>query len=345
LEKPNGNGWMPLNLATYNGHLEVVKLLLDNGADLAVRDKYGATSLNCASANGHLEVVKLLLDKGADISVRDKYEATPLNCASANGHLEVVRLLLDKGADISVRDKYGATSLNCASANSHLEVVRLLLNNGADSAVPDYGGWTPLNVSSCLGHVDVVKLLLDTGADLMAPSTTGWIPIQSALIRGHLEVVRLLLEGSANIDAPEKGRQNGSPLSFEGLDDSQIIQRAIATLPHGTNYNGGWSMLHWACRTADFSLVNVLLESGMEQSTVTTTEPPGQWTPYDIAMFHQNKKLVPEQNEAESTVRSSSRLRLPDPRTTLIAGEKRDGFYCDGCLHVRLDYPQFKETC
>ena len=55
--------------------------------------------------NGHVEIVKLLLDKEADVNVADKEEWTPLHVASENGHVEVVKLLLDKEADVNAADK------------------------------------------------------------------------------------------------------------------------------------------------------------------------------------------------------------------------------------------------
>ncbi|KAH8598510.1 ankyrin repeat-containing domain protein, partial [Bisporella sp. PMI_857] len=58
--------WTALNSASGNGRVDVVKLLLDNGADAAIPNKDGWTPLNSASKNGHIDVVKLLLDNGAD---------------------------------------------------------------------------------------------------------------------------------------------------------------------------------------------------------------------------------------------------------------------------------------
>ena len=55
-------GWTPINTASSNGHIEVVKLLLEKGADITIASDSGWTPLNSASDNGHLAVVKLLLE-------------------------------------------------------------------------------------------------------------------------------------------------------------------------------------------------------------------------------------------------------------------------------------------
>jgi ankyrin repeat protein len=68
-----------------------------------------------AAYNGHLEVVKLLLEKGADIEHKDNDGRTPLCVAAYNGHLEVVRLLLEKGADIEHKDNDGRIPFSLAS--------------------------------------------------------------------------------------------------------------------------------------------------------------------------------------------------------------------------------------
>ncbi|KAL5359318.1 hypothetical protein BJX96DRAFT_183666 [Aspergillus floccosus] len=93
----------PLHYAADNGHQEVVKLLLDKGADPNTKN----------SSNGHQEVVKLLLDKGA----------TPLDYAAVNGHQKIVNLLLEKGADLNIMDsRCSQTPLHHAARNGHQEV-------------------------------------------------------------------------------------------------------------------------------------------------------------------------------------------------------------------------------
>ena len=79
-----------------------------------------------AAANGHLEVVRLLLEAGADKNAADARGDNALITAALYGQLEVVRLLLEAGADKNAAMANGTTALMLAAENGHLEVVRLL---------------------------------------------------------------------------------------------------------------------------------------------------------------------------------------------------------------------------
>ena len=100
-----------------NGDYEVVKLLLESGADVHALEDF---SLRQSSRKGHLEVVKLLLEKGADVHALDDLS---LITASNNGHTEVVRLLLENDANVHADVD---EALRRSTYNGHTEVVRLL---------------------------------------------------------------------------------------------------------------------------------------------------------------------------------------------------------------------------
>ena len=103
--------------ASTNGHLDVVRLLVEAGANIHASDDYAL----CQTAkNGHLEVVRLLIESGVNVHVRND---CALRWASANGHLEVVRVLLEHGADVHACDD---CALLWASANGHVKVVEYL---------------------------------------------------------------------------------------------------------------------------------------------------------------------------------------------------------------------------
>jgi len=143
----------PLRKAARYGHLEVVKYLLEQGADLHVDNDY---PLRKAARYGHLEVVKYLLEQGADLHVDNDY---PLRYAAENGHLEVVKYLLEQGADLHAGDN---DALRWAALRGHLEIVKYLVEQGADLHAEN--DWA-LRLAARNSHLEVVKCLVEKGAD------------------------------------------------------------------------------------------------------------------------------------------------------------------------------------
>jgi ankyrin repeat protein len=127
----------PLIRAAQNECAEVVRLLLDRGAELEARDSGGDTALFRAASSGHEEIVDILLSRGADVRTRDTYGATPLQEASSEGHLGVVRLLVQRlrGQGLDDVDQEERTALWWACQCGHTEVARVLLLAGADHTI------------------------------------------------------------------------------------------------------------------------------------------------------------------------------------------------------------------
>ena len=111
---------------------QIIKIL-NVGGDLNIKYKvnYGANPLHIASKNGRLDIVKKLINKGADVNANNNVNETPLHDASKNGHLEVVRELIYEGANVNDKNDNNKTPLYLASKNGHLEVVKILVKNGA----------------------------------------------------------------------------------------------------------------------------------------------------------------------------------------------------------------------
>ena len=86
--------------ASTDGDLAGVKTFIKQGADINYYVEYRGTPLNFASINGHLEIVKYLVENGADIHF-NKFNDTPLRSTSVNGHLEIVKYLIMNGVKIN----------------------------------------------------------------------------------------------------------------------------------------------------------------------------------------------------------------------------------------------------
>ena len=111
-----------------------------------------------AARKGDAAEVKALLDKGADVNAKFRYGATALFKAAERGHTEVVKLLIERGADVAVKDTfYGATAMTWALDKGHVGVIRALLAKSADGA----GDVLLTGVRS--GNAELVTAALETG--------------------------------------------------------------------------------------------------------------------------------------------------------------------------------------
>ena len=209
-----------LSDAVRDGHIEAVRLLLDEGIYLNRADSIcGWTALHVAlfgyagrRGDRRLEIIRLLLQAGADPNAAVRYRRmTPLICAANHAMTGAVQLLLQAGADPNTADVSRSTALLCAAhGNSkHTGAVRLLLQAGADVNAANVNGQTPLMAAARNGHIEALRLLLEAGADVGAANAKGQTALMSAAQNGHLEAVRLLLEAGASAAGalpPERGK-------------------------------------------------------------------------------------------------------------------------------------------
>lgn len=186
------NSETPAFIAAKNNNLAVLRVLVENGTDLAWENCDGMDILHVAARYGNVEVVKALLQYG--VEVKGINPMTALHYAAQEGHIEVVTALIDAGADVDMVDHNGHSALYYASEGGHTAVVAVLLDHGANPNAGLYGrlyeGSTPLMVASKKDHIDVVKLLVERGADVRMKDNTGRTALEIA--KGLTQVVEYL---------------------------------------------------------------------------------------------------------------------------------------------------------
>ena len=263
ISQTQNKGHTALMLASERGYDEVVALLLSNGADIVARDNNGRTALMSASEYGHNEVVALLLSNGSDIVARDNNGRTALMLASEHGHSEVVALLLSNDADIAAQTKDGWNSLVLASGNGHSEVVEQLLKSNASIAKTNCGA-SSLILASRRGYNKIVVELLQAGADITVKDIDGETALINASSQGHVAVVTQLLSKGADIAAQTKDGWN-SLMAASQNGHADVVKQLIASGVNvmSTNLSGNNALIA-ASAKGFIDIVQQLLFSGID---------------------------------------------------------------------------------
>ena len=119
-----------------------------------IKDKYGNTALQHAASGGHVEIVRHLIESGADVNSKNNTGETVLIGASHPGmgmpdkrFIEIIPLLIEAGAKVNIQDTYGLTALHRASDHEQIEIVRLLIESGANPYITSIWDKKPIDMA------------------------------------------------------------------------------------------------------------------------------------------------------------------------------------------------------
>ena len=167
------NGWTPLRIASYYGHVEVVTELLKEGAE-QIADIKGFTPLMLAAQKGHTDIIQVLLNSSTatiDMKLHASGQSA-LYFAAINGYSDAVTALLDAGADCDIKDKLGFTPIMAACQEGHHEIVKKLIEKGgANPELPDNYGYFPIHQAAQNDRAEAVKVLLENNVNVNTVST------------------------------------------------------------------------------------------------------------------------------------------------------------------------------
>lgn len=195
----------PIHMAAVRGHVDCLKVLIDAGSSLEVKDSEGHTPLHLAVANQHYRAVELLLSLKAKPDSKTRFDVTPLHLATSVGNTPCVELLLDHGAFINSQESWGQTPLVISTLRGRLPTMQCLLSHGADSEIVDYQrGQTPLHIACASKDESRVLLLLDAGCNVHTTDYRGYSPLGVAIINKFYAAIPLLLEYGARLNKCER---------------------------------------------------------------------------------------------------------------------------------------------
>jgi ankyrin repeat protein len=245
------------------------------------RGRLNARTLIKAVEQNNVALVRLLLDKGVNVNIKDSQGIPLLHTSVMNDQREITQLLLAKGADVDTQCSttfyfadgvhtesvtfIGRTALHWAREPEQIE---LLLANGANINATDCEGQTPLYSAVCLGRVDTVRVFLARGAKVdVRENRWGHTPLHAAVISVEPEVVELLISHGADVDARDK--RDCTPLHFAVLSSLRAEPEIVEQLPaYGAEVNAEYDHRVTQFRLSNFAkcsgVVKLLLDNGAD---------------------------------------------------------------------------------
>lgn len=229
------------------GYARQVASLVDWGSNIEAKDPNHKTPLIKATENGHLEVVRVLLQKGADTAAKaGRYidDGTALHVAARAGHVEIIKLLLEFGADIEAKASRGARPLHWAVEDEKEDVVRLLLERNADiNARRDYDQETPLKLTPENERDGIFELLLEKGADINIKGRLQETVLLQAVAKERTEMVKKLLEKGADVFTRNEYNDTALHLAVTYVGGDEIARLLLdkqAEISHETAHQESW---------------------------------------------------------------------------------------------------------
>lgn len=294
INAPTKSGETPLISAISTGDEELVRLMLQRGADVEARCADQMTPLMHAMIHESQHIVVSLLDKGAQIDATTA-GWTVLHRAAAMTDVPLVKLLLSRGADIEARspkdfvpnknplarmsssdmDEYdevdasdadrGWTALLRAAMNGNEVMIRLLLEKGADIEARSPSNGTPLICAAEGKYEAIVEYLLINGANVNAEDDFGWKPLHRALVnRGGERVAQMLLTHGADVDARCAYQKTPLHHAIEKSNDSMVSFLLNAGADYEARDIADRTPLITAIESRFETMVRILLEAGAD---------------------------------------------------------------------------------
>ena len=196
-------GWSTLSYAVNNGDIEIAKLLLENKAK--IKDEL-LIAIKSPIVESSINMMKLLIDNKANINYTDENGFNPLNIAIESGDMELTKFLITNGANVNSLMQDGVSLIGYAIAQNNMDLLQILIENGANVNYTNGDSWadTPLKTASRLGLDNVVRILLTRNVDINAVDMNGNTALHTAALNSQLSIVKLLLEKNPNLDIQNK---------------------------------------------------------------------------------------------------------------------------------------------
>ena len=189
----NSRGVTPFMFAILNNHESVALKLMEHGQDHSAHH-FPINTIQLAASQGLLQLLKKMLDKGADVNDNKGYKnLTPLHLIIIYEHNEAADFLLDRGADPLIMSRDGDSALHSAVAQGNISVLKAIFKKrpALDSNPTNKGGLTPLHMAAMKGNLEIFLNLFAKSLDV-SPSNSGWLPVHYAASSGSVAILQAI---------------------------------------------------------------------------------------------------------------------------------------------------------
>ena len=250
-------GGTPLMGAAFKGKVQVVKSLIERGADPSLMDNRGWNSLHFAANGGDADIIDLIHTQVPNIESKTGDGCTPLMIAAVNSKLHAVRWFLEKGATVTREDNSGANALHFAAEGGDTDIIDLIHTHLLNIELKTGEGHTPLMVAAGSGKLQAVNWFLEKGATVPCEDNRGWNTLHIATSSGDTDIIDLIHTHLPNVDS--KTNEGYTPLMVAAFDGKLPVVKwflekgATVTLKD----KAGWNMLHFAAQGGDTDILDL----------------------------------------------------------------------------------------
>ncbi|XP_069121341.1 E3 ubiquitin-protein ligase MIB2-like isoform X2 [Argopecten irradians] len=309
-----------LQLASYEGHVKVVELLLEYKAKTDKADKEGDTALHFAAFGKEKGTLQLLLKSGAKLNVINKKGQTALHVAVGKGSDECTKLLVSKGANVNIKDGDGDTImhdcivqklgqpgireavlkaktadyetvnskgfnvLHWAVLKDNNPAVQIILGRNSNIVnAKTKDGYSPLHIAAVNNHIELLNLLINTGhADVNILDNDKRSPLHLAVVQCHKGAVEILINNDkCNVNAQDKNENTALHLAL----GSRSLPQAMQQLGLAKNSNSD-DLSEIICLLLDHK-ASVKLKNSDAKTALDLTNDP--MTRMFMERFHETK--------------------------------------------------------
>jgi ankyrin repeat protein len=218
----------PLYLAAYNCHPEAVKLLASRGANPEITCQEqslwddGYTPLQAIAVLGYTEIMRTILEGGANTKSKTPKGSTPLMLAVSNENEECVKALLEYDPDLEAVNESKDTALHTSTITTPLSIIKLLVNRGANIEHRGRDNCTFLGQAVTRKRLDIVTYLLEKKANINVVGGYRAGPIHVAAASGQLEILKLLVSKGGDVNLADPNI-SGTPLQATLYPDADEV--------------------------------------------------------------------------------------------------------------------------